>query len=66
MKTRFLRDLEVSAIGMGCMGFTHAYGEQPSEEGIRMVHKAFELGCNFLTLPRCIPISKMRNLSGKR
>ena len=30
------------------MGFTHAYGEGPDEqEGIRLVHKAFELGCNF-------------------
>lgn len=48
MKTRKLRDLEVSAIGMGCMGFTHAYGEGPSEqEGILLVHLAFELGCNF-------------------
>ena len=48
MKTRKLRDLQVSAIGMGCMGFTHAYGDGPSEkEGIRLVRKAFELGCNF-------------------
>lgn len=46
MKTRKLGNLEVSAIGMGCMGFTHAYGEGPEErEGIRLVHKAFELGC---------------------
>ncbi len=48
MKTRKLRDLDVSAIGMGCMGFTHAYGEGPSEqEGIRLVHMAFDMGCNF-------------------
>ncbi|MBO4311768.1 MAG: aldo/keto reductase [Desulfovibrionaceae bacterium] len=48
MKTRRLGELEVSAIGMGCMGFTHAYGERPEEnEAIRLVHKAFELGCTF-------------------
>lgn len=48
MKIRRLGNLEVSAIGMGCMGFTHAYGTCPDEkEGIRLVHKAFELGCNF-------------------
>lgn len=48
MKTRKLKNLEVSAIGMGCMGFTHAYGDRPTEaDGIRAVHKAFELGCNF-------------------
>ena len=48
MKTRRLGNLEVSAIGMGCMGFTHAYGPPPEErEGIRLVHLAFELGCTF-------------------
>ena len=48
MKTRKLGNLEVSAIGLGCMGFTHAYGEGPEEkEGIRLVHFAFERGCNF-------------------
>ena len=26
MKTRRLGNIEVSAVGMGCMGFTHAYG----------------------------------------
>ena len=46
MKTRRLGDIEVSAIGMGCMGFTHAYGEAPEErECIRLVHLAFEKGC---------------------
>ena len=48
MKTRKLRDIEVSAIGMGCMGFTHAYGKAPEEkEAIRLVHRSFELGCTF-------------------
>lgn len=33
---------------MGCMGFTHAYGKAPEEkEAVRLVHRAFELGCNF-------------------
>lgn len=48
MKTRKLGNIAVSAIGMGCMGFTHAYGAAPEEkESIRLVHRAFELGCNF-------------------
>ena len=48
MKTRRLGPLEVSAIGMGCMGFTHAYGAAPDErEGIRLVHRAFDLGCTY-------------------
>ena len=66
MKTRILRDLKVSAIGMGCMGFTHAYGEQPSErEGIRLVHKAFELGCNFFDTAEMYSYFKNEEFVGK-
>ncbi|MDR3363266.1 MAG: aldo/keto reductase [Desulfovibrio sp.] len=40
--------LEVSAIGMGCMGFSHGYGATPSEEeSIRLIRKAYDLGCTF-------------------
>ncbi len=46
MKTRKLRNIEVSAIGMGCMGFSHGYGAIPTEEeSIRLIHKAYDLGC---------------------
>ena len=48
MKTRKLRDIEVSAVGMGCMGFSHGYGAlPPKEESIRLMRKAYELGCTF-------------------
>ncbi len=48
MKYRKLRDLEVSAVGMGCMGFSHGYGATPEEkESIRLMHLAHDLGCNF-------------------
>ena len=48
MKTRKLRDLDVSAVGMGCMGFTHGYGAAPDEtESIRLIRKAFDCGCTF-------------------
>ena len=46
MKYRKLRDIEVSAVGMGCMGFSHGYGAIPTEEeSIRLMHKAYDLGC---------------------
>ena len=46
MKTRKLRDLEVSAIGLGCMGFSHGYGALPEhDESIRLIRCAYELGC---------------------
>ena len=32
MKTRFLGEIEVSEIGMGCMAFSHGYGQIPTEE----------------------------------
>lgn len=45
---RKLRDLEVSAIGYGCMGLSHGYGEIPSEaDAISYIHKSYELGCTF-------------------
>lgn len=31
MKTRKLRDIAVSEVGMGCMAFSHGYGRIPSE-----------------------------------
>ena len=32
MKTRLLRDIEVSEIVMGCMAFSHGYGRIPDED----------------------------------
>ncbi len=46
MKTRKLRDLEVSAIGLGCMGFSHGYGATPErKQSINLIRYAFDLGC---------------------
>jgi aldo/keto reductase family protein len=41
-------NLEVSAIGLGCMGFSHGYGPGVSDdEAIDLMRKAFDLGCTF-------------------
>ena len=46
MKKRLLRDIEVSAVGIGCMGFSHGYGAGPDhDEAIRLIRHAFERGC---------------------
>ncbi|WNM32917.1 aldo/keto reductase [Streptomyces sp. Li-HN-5-11] len=48
MKRRRLRDLEVSAIGLGCMGMSAFYGSTDEEEGIRTIRRALDLGIDFL------------------
>ena len=46
MKRRMIGNLEVSAIGMGCMGFSHGYGKVPEEAySIEAIRKAHEFGC---------------------
>ena len=41
-------NLEVSAVGLGAMGFSHGYGPAPDEdEAIDLMRKAFDLGCTF-------------------
>ena len=48
MKTRKLGNIAVSEIGMGCMGFSHGYGQIPSEEySIEAIRKAIDYGCTF-------------------
>ena len=48
MKKRKIRNLEVSEIGMGCMGFSHGYGQVPSEDyAIEAIREAYQAGCTF-------------------
>jgi aryl-alcohol dehydrogenase-like predicted oxidoreductase len=48
MKTRQVGKLEVSAVGLGCMGFSHGYGPGPDHgASIELIRHAFEQGCTF-------------------
>lgn len=49
MKVRTLvKDLTVSAVGLGCMGFSHAYGAATEKrEAVEAIQKAFEMGYTF-------------------
>lgn len=48
MKTRMLKNIEVSEVGMGCMAFSHGYGQIPSETySIEAMRNAYKHGCTF-------------------
>jgi aryl-alcohol dehydrogenase-like predicted oxidoreductase len=40
-------EIELPAIGLGCMGMSHAYGEPNDEESIATLEKAIEIGITF-------------------
>lgn len=49
MQRRQLGGLAVSALGLGCLTLTEAYGTPPTErEAVALVHRAAELGMDFL------------------
>lgn len=48
MKTRKIGELTVSAVGMGCMAFSHGYGQIPPEDySIEAIRNACRHGCTF-------------------
>ncbi|HVG46487.1 MAG TPA: aldo/keto reductase [Longimicrobium sp.] len=48
MQTRRLGGVEVSAMGLGCMGMSGAYGPADEEESIATIHAAMEAGVTLL------------------
>lgn len=65
MQHRKLRDLEVSALGLGCMGMSEFYGEGDEAESRRTIDRALELGVNFLDTADMYGVGRNEELVGR-
>jgi aryl-alcohol dehydrogenase-like predicted oxidoreductase len=57
--------LEVSALGLGCMGMSEFYGPSGGVEGIDTIHRAIELGVTFLDTADIYGMGRNEELIGR-
>ena len=58
-------DLKVSRLGLGCMGMSEFYGTGDEKESIRTIHRALEMGMNFLDTADIYGVGRNEVLVGK-
>lgn len=57
--------IQVSALGLGCMGMSFAYGPANDEESLQVLHRYLELGGNFLDTAEVYGPYKNEELLGR-
>lgn len=67
MKTRKLgrSGLEVSALGLGCMGMSEFYGAADDKESVATIHRALAMGINFLDTADMYGVGRNEELIGR-
>ena len=65
MKARMLGSLEVSAIGLGCMGMSQSYGEADPAESERTLHRALDIGVTLLDTANVYGLGHNEQLVGR-
>lgn len=65
MKTRKVGPFDVKAIGLGCMSMSHAYGTPDIAEAEITLHKALDVGYNFLDTAALYGFGKNEELIGR-
>ena len=65
MDTRRLGSLEVSALGLGCMGMSDFYAGRDEAESVATIHRALDLGVNFLDTADMYGVGRNEELVGR-